>query len=202
MLKITGVLTALIMSASFGLVSMAVSAGPEVKKLRGAIVVDSHGKEIGTLVGDHHWASNVQSVIGLKIGINDYILHVRPTNLTSAGDAMADFESNDCSGQGYIRVDNFQAVSSRSMTGTVPTIASKDPVTDPPNETLWEADTSLLLVREIKSFWNTQHTSEEGQLGMPPICFMRDLGEHEVFPLVEVFDLSALFTPPYSLRLK
>ena len=191
MLRITAVLATLIMVTSFGLVSLAVSGEPDVKKVKGAFVVDSNGKEIGTLIGDHHWASNVQSVIALKIGDREYIVFVRPISLHGA--ELALFESNDCSGQGYVDVVEHTALSSRSLMGTVPTIASKDPVNDPTNETLWEADTFSSSMKDIESTWDTD--------AMPPVC-AGGIGQvQEVFPLEEVFDLSSLFTPPYSLRL-
>ena len=198
MLRITAVLATLIMVTSFGLVSLADSRGPDVKKVKGAFVVDSNGTEIGILIGDHHYASDIQTVIGLRIGDREYIVHVRPTNLHGAEIAL--FESNDCSGQGYVRADEHMGLSSRSMLGTVPIIASKDPVNDPTNETLWEADTSSSSMKELQSWWTTASRGESGVVE-PPRCVGPRDQEREVFPLVEVFDLSSLFTPPYSLRL-
>jgi hypothetical protein len=83
-----------------------------------------------------------------------YILHVRPTNLTGATAAF--FESTDCSGQGYMLASELEQLSSRSMAGTVAIIASMDPVKDPKNETLWEADASTPSLRNLFSVWDTQ----------------------------------------------
>lgn len=201
MLRATVILIVLTMLTSLGLASTKVSADSRVKEVRKAIVIDSNGKRIGTTLGDHHYATNVQVVIGLVVGGDEYILHVRPTNLTGPGDAMVLYESNDCSGQGYIPVDAFNSLSSISMVGTVPTIASKDPVNDPTNETLWKADTFSSSMKDINSTWLTD-AADENEIVTSPICEAGGFGVLEVFSLKEVFDLSSQFTPPYSLRLQ
>ena len=76
---------------TFALATSSVSADPrDVKTIKkGAVLYDGNGKNIGTAIGDHHSASNVQAVIGLNINGNDYILRALPPNLTGPGDARA-----------------------------------------------------------------------------------------------------------------
>jgi hypothetical protein len=183
--------------------AVGVDADPKVRTVNRAIVVDANGKRVGESLA-FHGGVDVTVVVGLKIGKDDYVLGVRPTNFTapSVNDALAMFASDDCSGPGYISVSRVTYMSNiLMMIGTVPIIAPKNPVADPTNETLWAPDTSSPpSVVELKSFWDTRAQDEDSFI-IPPVCQTTTFGQLQAFPLVEVFNLSSMFTPPYSLKL-
>ena len=129
-------------------------------------------------------------------------------SFTSPSDLTVLYESEDCSGQPYVRggAEGIEGVRANSMLETVPIIASIDPINDPANETLWEADDSEEpIVREIRSSWsNTASRPVAGSdLPAPPKCLTQNFGQPvPLLPVIPVFDLSSKFTPPYSLRLQ
>jgi hypothetical protein len=181
------------------------NADPKVKLVKDAVVFDGNGKKMGIALDYHFPATDVTVHIGLIIGGKEYITGVRSLSFTTPGDVAVLYESTDCSGQPYVQTGagGIDGVRANSMLDTIPIIASNDPINNPANETLWEVDNSVQpMMKEIQSRWANAAQDDLTGLPIAPRCQASGFGQLEVLPIVEVFNLSSVFTPPYYLRLR
>lgn len=146
-------------------------------------VVDSNDNILGPIIG----GTLSQPRILLQLEDMEFFVEVRKIGVIGTFSSVV-FANNDCTGQAYIVKDS---IDDSVMPLRVASVAPLDATIDPTNETLYEADLMNDVNTTVNSSWSVSDKT----------CNVIGGGFTSDFYVADpVFNLSSLFTPPYSIQ--